>query len=70
MLSREQIESILRLELEIAREGRRDARTAFKAVIGDTPSGLPSPDGTFRIQACAEELAAAPEQTNAFRVFS
>ena len=62
MLSREQIEDILRTEVEIAMERRRNASIACNAVVGDDPDGLPSPAGTFRTQPCSEDLVAASEQ--------
>jgi hypothetical protein len=73
MLSRVEIEEILRAELERARSQRESAKEEFARVCNDIPSGLPHPDGTQRIlnasreqTAAQEAFAAALQRFNAF----
>jgi hypothetical protein len=53
------IETILRREVQAASARAKTASDAFRAVMGDIPSGLPHPDGTHRIQNVSGELSAA-----------
>ena len=45
----EEIEKILRSELERTQVAYKIARSAFRSVVGDVPSGIPHPDGGLRI---------------------
>ena len=73
MRSWEEIEEILRAELERARSRCESARAEFTRVCNDIPSGIPHRDGTQRIlnasleQTVAQEaFAAALKRFNAF----
>jgi hypothetical protein len=61
MRSRQEIEEILRAELESARLRRQSAKEEFTRVCNEIPSGLPHPDGTLRILNASREKAAAQE---------
>jgi len=61
MRSREEIEEILRAELERARSRCKGARAEFTRVCNDIPSGIPHPDGTQRILNASREQTAAQE---------
>jgi hypothetical protein len=71
--TREQIESILTAELNFALKRFNVARAEFNEVIADTPSGLPHPDGSLRVelasrgkQRAAEALQRALHRHNDF----
>jgi hypothetical protein len=49
-LSREEVERILRQEVERRKTGYEGARLEFDRIYNNIPSGLPSPDGTERIK--------------------
>jgi hypothetical protein len=62
MLSRPEIEKILCAELEAAKQRNTLALDTFLSVMNDVPSGLPAPDGTFRIQIAGAERRAALQE--------
>lgn len=49
MRTREEIERVLREELERARRAHDQAKETFSDIVADVPSGLPPPDGGMRI---------------------
>src|SRR5882757_4879194 len=55
MLSLHDIEKILSAELDAAKKRNAIAVDIFRSVINEIPSGIPTPDGTFRIQTAGAE---------------
>ena len=75
MLSRSEIEKILSAELDAAKHRNIITRNNFQSVIKDVPSGIPIPDGTFRIKTAGiehrealQELYSALTRYNGFIV--
>jgi len=58
-MSREEILEILRADFAHARMKASVASQHFDEVTSDTPSGLPHPDGAYRIRNASIEYAAA-----------
>ncbi|HWE49467.1 MAG TPA: hypothetical protein VG273_06745 [Bryobacteraceae bacterium] len=50
MVSREEVERILRQDVERKKAAYQSARLYFDSISHNIPSGLPSPDGTERIR--------------------
>jgi hypothetical protein len=61
MLSRYEIEEILKAELVLAKSRHEAAKAYFALVCRDTPSGLPYPDGSQRIINAGRDRTAAQE---------
>jgi hypothetical protein len=71
MRNRQEIETILKADLDLARLTYESARVEFSVVMSDIPSGLPQPDGTIRIRnAGALYNAAVQAYTEALREFN
>jgi hypothetical protein len=76
MRNRQEIETILKADLDLARLAYESARLEFSVVMSDIPSGLPQPDGTGRIRnagvcynAAVQAYTAALREFNAFITF-
>jgi len=65
MPSHEQIEEILKADLEHAKSRYDSAKREFMRICNDIPSGLPHPDGTQRIQNARRDQTAAKEAFSA-----
>ena len=50
MRDQSEVGDALKENLEAARLTFRSAASEFRAIVADTPSGLPIPDGTLRIR--------------------
>ena len=48
-------------ELDAARRNHVDAQKTFDAMVNDTPSGLPYPDGVFRLEQASKDSRRALE---------
>jgi hypothetical protein len=59
MLSRDEIETVLARDLAAAKRRNIVAGEAFQTVIKDVPSGIPSPDGEYRITLAGAEHSEA-----------
>jgi hypothetical protein len=62
MLSRPEIEKILCAELEVAKKRNALAADTFRAVMNEVPSGIPTADGTFRIEIVGAERRTALQE--------
>ena len=59
MLSRFEIEDLLKAELVVAKSRHEAARINFASICSETPSVLPQPDGTHRVINAGRERSAA-----------
>jgi hypothetical protein len=58
-LDRDEIERILRSEVESAFQRFKEASAEFNTVLGDVPSRIPEPDGSLIIQQAGDQKIAA-----------
>jgi hypothetical protein len=49
----------LRDQLDLARSEFHAANKEFEGIVNDTPSGIPQPDGSFRVQRAGQASRAA-----------
>ncbi len=71
MRTREEIERVLREELERARRAHDQAKETFSDIVADLPSGLPPPDGGMRIdKAGRAECSTLEAYAQAIREFN
>ena len=57
----EEVEKNLRGELERTQAAYKTARSEFRSITRDVPSGIPHPDGTLRIEQSAQAYRLASE---------
>jgi hypothetical protein len=58
-LARDEIERILRSEVEMAFQRFKEASADFKSVVGDIPNEIPEPDGSLMIRQAGDHKIAA-----------
>ena len=58
-LDRDEIERILRSDVEIAFQRFREASAEFKSVLADVPNEIPQPDGSLIIRQASDQKIAA-----------
>lgn len=57
----EEVENILRSELERTQAVYRMVRSEFRSIVADVPSGIPHPDGAVRIEQSSQACRFASE---------